>query len=73
MLFRNVGEFFPEMSPDEIVNITVQPRVPFYLLFFNPEYSFHKNLSNTFFSKEAVCMQKGSFLLREELKEPQLL
>src|SRR3989304_1015919 len=71
MLFRNVGEFFPGMYRDEIVNIYgATGGVPFYLLFFNPEYSFYENLSNTFFSKEAVLYAEGEFLLREELKEP---
>jgi len=71
MLFRSVWEFFPEMSCDEIVNIYgATGGVPFYLLFFNPEYSFYENLSNTFFSKESVLYAEGEFLLREELKEP---
>ncbi len=71
MMFRNVGEFFPGMSRDEIVNIYgATGGVPFYLLFFNPEYSFYENLGNTFFSKEAVLYAEGEFLLREELKEP---
>ena len=66
MLFRNVGEFFPGMYRDEIVNIYgATGGVPFYLLFFNPEYSFYENLSNTFFSKEAVLYAEGEFLLRE--------
>lgn len=71
MLFRHVREFFPEMSCDEIMNIYgTTGGIPFYLLFFNPEYPFNENLSNTFFSKEAVLYAEGEFLLREELKEP---
>ena len=71
ILYRHIADFFPELSQDELVRIFgATGGVPFYLQFFNPHNTFHDNLKNVVFAKEAVLYAEGEFLLREELREP---
>ncbi len=69
--FRHLPGFFPEMSPEELVQAYgAAGGVPFYLRFFDPALSFRENLEKAFFSKEAVLYTEGEFLLKEELRDP---
>jgi len=69
--FRHLTGFFPEMSPEELVQAYgAAGGVPFYLRFFDPALSFRENLETAFFSKEGVLYAEGEFLLKEELRDP---
>ncbi|MEM2282727.1 MAG: ATP-binding protein [Candidatus Hadarchaeales archaeon] len=69
--FRQVLEFFRELSPEDVVRIyAAVGGVPFYLNLFDPNKSFYENIEANFLSKEGLLYPEGEFLLREELRDP---
>ncbi|MGQ4915255.1 MAG: ATP-binding protein [Candidatus Asgardarchaeia archaeon] len=69
--FRDLFEFFPEYSAEEIVRIYgAVGGIPYYLNMINPQLDFFENVNRIFLNKESVLFYEGEWLLREELRDP---
>lgn len=71
--FFDIKIFFPKKSLEERFKIySVLGGVPFYLEEFDENLSFEENLKNKVLSKNSLLFGEGEFLLREELREPEV-
>jgi len=71
MRFRQIAEFLPEYSCEELVNAySAVGGVPFYINRFDDSRDVFENILEKILEKGEVLNEEGEFLLREELREP---
>lgn len=69
--FSSLKEFFPNYTVEELVKVYgVLGGVPAYLLKFDPEKEFDKNVVRKVLSKGAFLYEEAEILIKEELREP---
>jgi AAA+ ATPase superfamily predicted ATPase len=71
MRFRQIAEFLPEYSCEELVNAySAVGGVPFYINRFEDSRNVFGNILEKILEKGEILSEEGEFLLREELREP---
>ena len=71
MRFRQIAEFLPEYSGEELVNAySAVGGVPFYINRFEDSRDVFGNILEKILEKGEILNEEGEFLLREELREP---
>lgn len=69
--FSSLGEFFPNWSPAELVNLyATVGGVPAYLEWLDPNKSYMNNLDEVLLSPGSMFLAEPRFLLYDEVREP---
>jgi AAA+ ATPase superfamily predicted ATPase len=71
--FKFLKEFFPQYTFEENIRVyTILGGVPFYLEKFDPKKPALENAKEQILSKKGQLYEEADFLLREELREPDI-
>lgn len=71
MRFRNIAEFLPGYSREELVNAyAAVGGIPFYINKFDDSLDVFENILEKILMKGEILNEEAEFLLREELREP---
>jgi hypothetical protein len=71
--FEETAEFFPNYDlEDQLAVYSILGGVPHYLLQFNPEQTIKENILNSILNKGRILYTEVDFLLKQELREPQV-
>lgn len=73
LTFGEMKLFFPSYNDEQILSVySILGGVPHYLLQFNHEKSIEENICERILSKGSVLYNEVDFLLKQELREPQV-
>ena len=71
--FKSIGKLFRKLSFEELVKVwSVFGNIPYYLSFFDENFSVEENIKRKILKKGQVLFQEPMILLREEFREPRV-
>jgi len=71
--FKSIGKLFRKLSFEELVKVwSVFGNIPYYLSFFDENFSVEENIKRKILKKGEVLFQEPMILLREEFREPRV-
>ena len=71
--FNELKEFFPKVKKEELFKIySTYGGIPLYLELYDQNSSYLDNIKATFCNKSSILYEEADFLLREELREPEI-